>query len=94
MAFTTEVSGTLADGSAYTATFGPGFVTGSENVMAALATADDAWYAATPTGPFGHLDFEDPASVLGYLMFATTVTVVRGYRPDILGVPAPVGSVY
>lgn len=95
MTFTVE--GTLG-GAPYTCQVGPtgqlGKVSGTGNVMELLVRREGDHYAATPTGPFGQLDCGKPSSVFGALLAWTSVDLVHGIMPDILGGQPQPGTVY
>lgn len=58
---------------------------GASTVTGYLAGREGGGFMATPTGPYGVLDMNDPGSVLGALLAWTTVGKVTGDAPDLLG---------
>lgn len=66
-----------------------GCAAGTPNVIAFLTGMQGQPWSATPTGPHGILDLDDPESVLGALYAHTQVTSVTGDAPDLTGPVLP-----
>jgi hypothetical protein len=68
-------------------------VTSDPDTIAWLEEQAGEPWQASPTGPTGITDLNDPVSVLGTLYSGTDVTAVDGDAPDLHG-PAASGIVY